>query len=204
MPASYRVFLGAPSLEDLRNDPKTYSWRTTSSSSASSTKDAVVPTRTQSARGDVSAKSSMSVQRVRSIQQEHSVQMKGQSFRQSQSFVLPKATLEEVSRRISLIYRDLVLSGEGDEDEDLGGMEEEEYEEEREMEDDSGVLESGIFEARADMQDQDASFEGELVPGLDATRSVEVSVFRGVGELQISSSWIGLIVSTDITLITIL
>ncbi|KAF5312810.1 hypothetical protein D9619_002449 [Psilocybe cf. subviscida] len=186
MPTSYRVFLGAPSIHDLANDPKTYSWRTTSSTSASNSKDVVVPTRTQSSRGGISAKPSMSmnksIPRVESIQRENSTYAQ---IKLSQSFVLPKATLDEASRRISLIYRDLVLSGGGEEDEELGGgVKEDEHEED---EDDSGALESGIFEARTNTQDPDASSEGEFIPGLDPTRSVEVSVFRGVEQTTLIS-----------------
>ncbi|PPQ79373.1 hypothetical protein CVT25_002643 [Psilocybe cyanescens] len=75
----YRVFLGAPTLAEIKNDPTTYSWRTVSSKSVSSN-----PTR---------------------------------ALHPTQSLiVLPLATLEEASRRISLIYKDIVFN-EGPEEE---------------------------------------------------------------------------------------
>ncbi|KAF8971855.1 hypothetical protein BDZ97DRAFT_1150617 [Flammula alnicola] len=79
----YRVFLSPPSIAEIENDPKSYSWRTISSRTLSS-------------------KSTYILQ-------------------PTQSLVLPRATLEAASHRISLIYKDMVFD-EGPDEESFSSM----------------------------------------------------------------------------------
>ena len=82
----YRVFLGAPSPQDLANIDSSaasaYHWQTVSSSSR-------LPSKSSSTR-----------------------------FIATQSFILPPATLEAASRRISLIYQNVIFDESKDEEGD--------------------------------------------------------------------------------------
>lgn len=83
----YRVFLGAPLLSELPNDPSSYSWRTISSTS------------TGSMKSQSTSKNPIQLHPT-----------------QSTSNLLPLSTLEAASYRISLIYKDIVFGDELDEE----------------------------------------------------------------------------------------
>ncbi|KIM35620.1 hypothetical protein M413DRAFT_449665, partial [Hebeloma cylindrosporum] len=83
----YRVFLGAPLLSELRNEPSSYSWRTISSTS------------TGSLKSQLTSKNPIQLQPTQSV-----------------SHFLPRSTLEAASYRISLIYKDVVFGDELDEE----------------------------------------------------------------------------------------
>jgi hypothetical protein len=83
----YRVFLGAPLLSELPNDPSSYSWRTISSTS------------TGSMKFQSTSKNPIQLHPTQPV-----------------SNLLPLSTLEAASYRISLIYKDIVFGDELDEE----------------------------------------------------------------------------------------
>ncbi|KAG5635340.1 hypothetical protein H0H81_011662 [Sphagnurus paluster] len=89
---SYRVFLGAPTASDISNDPNSYKWQTFSSR-------------------QVTATSRLSTE------QSIIATSQGPKLGRTQSVVLPVATLEAASRRISLVYKN-VLFDDGSEDDE--------------------------------------------------------------------------------------
>ncbi|KAJ3494012.1 hypothetical protein NLJ89_g10899 [Agrocybe chaxingu] len=108
----YRVFLGAPSKSEISNDPRSYSWRTLNSTSLSVSQSR--PSPSPALEGDEEASG-------RLIQQ---TQSSG-----SLAFPFPLERLEEASRRVSLIYKDLVFREEEGEEEgevEVDDMDEEE------------------------------------------------------------------------------
>ncbi|CAA7264924.1 unnamed protein product [Cyclocybe aegerita] len=102
----YRVFLGAPSKSEISNDPRSYSWRTLNSTSisVSQSRPLPAPPALEEKKKDASGSSS-----GRLIQQTQSYG--------SLAFPFPLETLEEASRRVSLIYKDLAFREEEGEEE---------------------------------------------------------------------------------------
>lgn len=88
--ASYRVFLGAPSKLDISNDPLDYQWQTITSRSEPSERPTSGP----------------SLAAISTRERSYS------------AVILPPATLEAASQRISLIYKGLVFGNDWDDDED--------------------------------------------------------------------------------------
>jgi len=106
----YRVFLGAPSFADIQNDPRSYSWRTFSSSPSSASNS-------NHASGVLSRKSTH-----RNVELGHetdapnaisSVQL------QFLSLVFPFAFHDGASERISRIYKDATFGDDVEDEENI-------------------------------------------------------------------------------------
>jgi len=95
----YRVFLGAPTASEIKNDPSSYSWRTLSSPKLQGPEQVEKPL--PSLKTTASSKSS-------------------RSLRPTQSLAFPPpATLEAASRRISLIYQGIVFNDQDSPEEEI-------------------------------------------------------------------------------------
>ena len=136
MSTSYRVFLGAPTASDLRNthkhdEERTYKWQTVSSDQSIARPVTTAPSNTWQSLGDSEVhrdnilpgslqaqglSTSGSLIQVYGSKQRYTGSPKiGAS---SQSVVFPLATLEAASRRISLIYKNIIFDDDVDEEED--------------------------------------------------------------------------------------
>ena len=131
MSTSYRVFLGAPTASDLRSihthdEERTYKWQTVSSSQSIARPVTTAPSNTWQSLGDeVRCPGSLQAQGLSTsgslIQVYGSKQRYAGSPKigaSSQSVVFPLATLEAASRRISLIYKNIIFDDDVDEEED--------------------------------------------------------------------------------------
>jgi hypothetical protein len=133
--SSYRVFLGAPTAADLQarklNHETAYQWDTVSSEQFARHVVTADPATSQSQAHDRSTsdnrqttiRTSNSLSRIYSIRRYAG----SPSIGGTQSVIIPIATLEAASRRISLLYRNIIFDenaeegeyeGVGDDDED--------------------------------------------------------------------------------------
>ncbi|KAF9564938.1 hypothetical protein CPC08DRAFT_759879 [Agrocybe pediades] len=160
----YRVFLGAPTAADLKTDPGSYSWRTVHPKQQREQEQVLEP---EAAPKKVASPLKAATSSYKSFR----------SLRPTQSFAFPpRATLEAASRRISLIYQDIVFD-DPVEDESLGV-------------DDGGHGEGDGQEATG----QGVSIFGgaeqtTLISWPPTTAPGGVSVFRDVAEQTTNISW---------------
>ena len=90
----YRVFLGAPSTADIRNDPGSYSWRTVSSSSSHPGSRSLLATKST---------------RLNVLEDDSLRDTDPASASVSVIFPFALATLEAASIRISSLYKDVIF-----------------------------------------------------------------------------------------------
>jgi hypothetical protein len=129
--SSYRVFLGAPTAADLRahklDQETVFQWNTISSEQFTPHVVTAGPITSQSQAQDrIQRNASDNLQRQRTIQTSNSLTY---SIRQhfgspsiggTQSVVFPIATVEAASRRISLLYKNIIFDETADEGEHEG------------------------------------------------------------------------------------
>ena len=179
--STFRVFLGAPSLAEIRNDLRSYSWRTFSSAQNAPS------CRTLSRKSTLFQEDAIGNQVLDKMDNHPMDPELGDdvSFplkQKSWPVIFPPTVIEAASERISMMYKDLTF-GEGDEDE------EQLKESLLEIEGVSAgeEIQSLLKEEGKDTVSQDEAgtvslkLSTEKSKGEDSEQEVEISVFRGVG-----------------------
>lgn len=173
----YRVFLGAPSTADVQNDPKSYSWRTFSSSpfSTSYSNDASLSILRKSTN------QSLGLIR-RDLAQIDKISVQPQLTR-SQSLIFPLSFIDAASERISRLYRDATFGEDVDDEENIKenildsykDMDNRGYKEQKDDQETNFSSASANFQTGFETQAQDSRVDE------DEEKQVEISVFRGIG-----------------------
>jgi hypothetical protein len=123
--STYRVFLGAPTADDLRdthgqNEESTYQWQTVSSKQFIARAMTADPVNTHSHDGirrNISGGSLQPQSTSASLAYSQPRHVGSLKFGGTQSVVFPLATLEAASRRISLIYKNIIFDESADDEE---------------------------------------------------------------------------------------
>ena len=177
--STYRVFLGAPSAAEIRNDPSSYSWRTFTSAPYAAS-HGTLSRKATLFQEDAMGNQVLDVDRTDNQRTDPELgdDVPPPLRQKSLPVIFPSPVIEAASERISMMYKDITF-GEGGEDE------EQLNESLLEIEGVSGeVIQSLSKEGGRDTPLQDAvslNLSTENSKGEDSHEEVEISVFRGVG-----------------------